>query len=109
MKSTAREPRERAPRETAWAWLPALAATTPTSSSASVRAAIRLRAPRILNDPARCRFSALSATFAPTRLEISPAETTGVMRTSPRIVSAARSISATPTALVLGKVAMGSG
>ena len=67
---------------------------------------MRLWAPRTLNEPVRCRFSAFSATVAPTRREISPAETTGVVRTLPRIVSAARSISATPTAFVLGKVAM---
>ena len=102
-------PRERAATATAWAWLPALAATTPASSSAGSSAAIRLCAPRILNEPVRCRFSALSATVAPTRREISPAGTTGVRRTRPRIVSAARSISATPTAFAFGAVAIRSG
>ena len=90
-------PRERAATATAWAWLPALAATTPAASSSALRAAIRFWAPRSLNDPVRCRFSALSRTGAPTRSEISPAEVTGVILTRPRIVSAARSMSSGTT------------
>ena len=42
------------------AWLPALAATTPRARSAGDRLAMRTYAPRILNDPVRCRFSHLN-------------------------------------------------
>ena len=44
---------------TAWAWFPALPATTRAPSG---RAAIALRAPRTLKDPVSWRFSALSST-----------------------------------------------
>jgi len=37
--------------------LPALAATTPDDRSASDSRAIRVYAPRTLNEPVRCRFS----------------------------------------------------
>jgi hypothetical protein len=45
--------------------LPALAATTPARFSASESVAILLTAPRILNEPVRCRFSAFSETSRP--------------------------------------------
>src|SRR5262245_23837912 len=98
MKRSAPVPRRRAGGATAWAWLPALAATTPPLSSGSERCAIRLLAPRILNDPARCRHSALSDTGAPTRREISPARRIGVGRIRSRTVPSARSISSGVTA-----------
>jgi hypothetical protein len=40
MKTVAAQPSSRAARATPWAWLPALAATTPRARSASVRRAI---------------------------------------------------------------------
>jgi hypothetical protein len=45
---TARMPRCRAEKATPWAWLPALAATTPRARSCMVMCAMRLCAPRIL-------------------------------------------------------------
>jgi hypothetical protein len=45
--------------------LPALAATTPAARSASESIAMQLPAPRILKDPVRWRFSALSQTSRP--------------------------------------------
>src|SRR5215471_4965539 len=56
----ARTPASRAAHATAWPWLPALAATTPAARSSSPRNAIRLTAPRTLNEPVRWRFSAFS-------------------------------------------------
>ena len=54
-------PAARAAKATAWAWLPALAATTPAASSASDSRLIAFVAPRALNEPVTWRFSALSA------------------------------------------------
>jgi len=69
MKTVARTPASRAAHATAWPWLPALAATTPARLSASESVAILLTAPRILNEPVRCRFSAFSATSRPMSLD----------------------------------------
>ena len=55
-------PSMRAASATPCAWLPALAATTPRARSAASRRARRVYAPRILNEPVRCRFSHLSHT-----------------------------------------------
>jgi hypothetical protein len=49
--------------------LPALAATTPAARCASVSAAIRVTAPRTLNEPVLCRFSAFRTTSRPARRE----------------------------------------
>ena len=46
-------PAWRAAHATAWPWLPALAAITPASRSASERNASRFTAPRTLNAPVR--------------------------------------------------------
>jgi hypothetical protein len=51
MQMTARAPRSRAARATAWAWLPDEYVTTPRARSASLSDAILLYAPRILNAP----------------------------------------------------------
>src|SRR5437588_2580581 len=50
---------------TPWAWLPADAAITPLARVSSDRGSTRLRAPRILYEPVRCRFSYLSQTGPP--------------------------------------------
>ena len=65
MKIVAGMPSSRAAQATAWPWLPALAATTPAARSAGVSVASLLTAPRILNEPVRWRFSALSADRRP--------------------------------------------
>ena len=68
-KTVALTPASRAAQATAWPWLPALAAITPERFSPSVSVAILLTAPRILNEPVRCRFSAFSATSRPMSFE----------------------------------------
>ena len=65
MKTVAVIPASRAAHATAWPWLPALAATTPARRSSGVSEWIVLTAPRILNAPVRCRFSAFSCTVRP--------------------------------------------
>ena len=55
-----------APAASAWAWLPAQAATTPLVQ-ASPSAASLAATPRTLNEPVRCRFSAFSTTVPPAR------------------------------------------
>jgi hypothetical protein len=65
MKIVAGIPASLAAHATAWPWFPALAATTPACRSVSPSVAIVLNAPRILNDPVRCRFSALRKTWRP--------------------------------------------
>ena len=52
-------PAKLAASATPCAWLPALAATTPWRRCSSVSREMRGYAPRILNEPARCRFSHL--------------------------------------------------
>jgi hypothetical protein len=74
--------------------LPALAAITPAARSASLRLAILLIAPRILNDPVRWRFSAFSQTGRPVRRISDSDGYTGVRRTCPAIRSRAASTSA---------------
>ena len=61
-----------AAKATPWAWLPALAATTPRARSASDSLAIRKSAPRTLNDPVRCRFSHFRKTGPPISLRQHP-------------------------------------
>ena len=60
MNTVAGIPTIRAASATPWAWLPALAATTPRARSASPSRAMRVYAPRILNEPVRWRFSHFS-------------------------------------------------
>src|SRR6516165_8522633 len=62
MTTVAAQPSRPAANATPWAWLPALAATTPRARSASDSLAILAYAPRTLNDPVRCRFSHLRYT-----------------------------------------------
>src|SRR3954452_16031039 len=90
MNTIALVPSRSAASATPCAWLPALAATTPAARSAGVSREIRTYAPRILNDPARWRFSHLSATGPPTRSDSGRDVSTGVSRaTSPRSSRAA--------------------
>src|SRR3954463_3757676 len=96
MNTVARAPSSRAASATPWAWLPALAATTPRARSASLRRAIRVYAPRILNEPVRCRFSHLSQTGPPTRSASARECSCGVRRTTP---SSSRAADSTSTAL----------
>ena len=70
-------PRTRAAAARLWAWLPADAATTPAAQPRSPRAASLAAAPRSLNEPVRCRFSALRATTPPARSEIVRDDSTG--------------------------------
>ena len=65
MKIVARIPSSRAAHATAWPWLPALAAITPAARSAGESVASVFTAPRILNEPVRWRFSALSSVSPP--------------------------------------------
>ena len=60
MKTSHGTPRARAAAASACAWLPALPATTPRAQPSSPSAASLAAAPRTLNEPVRCRFSAFS-------------------------------------------------
>src|SRR3954464_573752 len=74
---------------TPWAWLPIEAATTPRARSSGARHAILLAAPRILNEPVTCRFSALRYTVQPAiALKLSECSN-GVGRTTSWMRSAA--------------------
>src|SRR3954471_14074398 len=68
---------------------------------------MRLTAPRSLNAPVRCRFSALSSTRVPVQREIAPAESTGVGAMMPSITVRARWMSSRPT--TAGMVVLGRG
>ena len=98
MKNSARTPRRAAATATACAWLPALAAQTPAFSTASGRRSIAFVAPRTLNEPVRCRHSALSITSPPNRRESSPERRIGVRMTCGATVRAASSMPAAVTA-----------
>src|ERR1700712_4175695 len=95
MYTVASQPSIAAARATPCAWLPALAATTPLARSSSVSRAILVYAPRILNDPGRCRFSHLRYAGPPTSRLSGRDDSIGVYRTTPRSNSAAASISST--------------
>src|SRR5713226_1162711 len=99
MKIVAGTPSARAAQATDWPWLPAVAATTPAARSASVSVAILLTAPRILNEPVRCRFSAFSNTLRPViRVNVSDGKT-GVTLATPTMRSRAARMSATVGAI----------
>src|SRR5690349_23772022 len=86
-------PTSRAAHATAWPWFPALAATTPAARSSAVSVEIRLYAPRILNEPVRWRFSALSCTSRPASCESVSEAYTGVTRATPSRRARAASMS----------------
>jgi hypothetical protein len=69
MKTVEVHPSSDAASATPCAWLPALAATTPCARSCSDSRAMRTYAPRILNEPARWRFSHLIETGPPTSFD----------------------------------------
>src|SRR5690242_10049676 len=104
MKIVARTPASRAAQATAWPWLPALAATTPALRSFSESVAILLTAPRILNEPVRCRFSAFSQTSRPMRVESVSVPYTGVTRAWPSSRARASRISLSPGAVFVFKL-----
>ena len=93
----AETPAERAASASPCAWFPALAATTPRLRSAGVNAATRFVAPRSLNEPVRCRFSAFSRTRKPHHCEKVAAEIIGVRTHTPSITARAARISASVT------------
>src|SRR5215204_6492042 len=98
MKIVAAMPASRAAHATACPWLPALAATAPAARSPAESVAIVLTAPRILNEPVRCRFSAFRWTGRPQRrVKVSDGKT-GVIRTirprRPRAASMSASVGA---------------
>ena len=95
MYTVAVQPSIAAASATPCAWLPALAATTPLARSASVSRAILVYAPRILNEPVRCRFSHLRYAGPPTSRLSGRDDSIGVYRTTPSSNAAAASISAT--------------
>src|SRR6266700_1960881 len=94
MKTRAGVPSSRAAHATAWAWFPALAATTPAARSASPSNASLLTAPRILNEPVRWRFSAFSQILRPVRRDRVSEPYTGVTRACAAMRPRASSMSA---------------
>src|SRR5256714_46685 len=98
MKIRAGAPSSRAAHATAWPWLPALAAMTPAASRPGSRLESLTYAPRILNEPVRCRFSALSRTGRPASRDSVSDGKTGVTRATPSSRSRACSISGSPGA-----------
>src|SRR5262245_39240550 len=94
MKIVAGIPASRAAQATACPWFPALAATTPARRSVSPRVAIVLKAPLILNDPVRWRFSSFRKTGRPDRREKVSLGYSGVSRATPASRSRAASTSA---------------
>ena len=73
-------PSSRAAQATACPWLPALAAITPASRCAGESSDSLLTAPRILNEPVRCRFSAFSQNTRPARRDNVSDSSSGVRR-----------------------------
>src|SRR3954466_5235464 len=88
-------PRAAAAVATAWAWLPADAATTPFAQPSCPSTASLLATPRTLNEPVRWRFSAFSTTVPPARSENVRVDRIGVRRaTASTAARAARTSSA---------------
>src|SRR5436190_16041967 len=98
MKIRAGAPSSRAAHATACPWLPALAATTPAARCSGSRLESLTYAPRTLNEPVRCRFSALSRTDRPASRDSVSDGKTGVTRATPSSRSRACSISGSPGA-----------
>jgi len=99
MNTVAWQPSAAAARATPWAWLPAEAATTPRARSSSDSLAIRVYAPRTLNEPARWRFSHFRYAGPPTLLDSSNDRSSGVTRTMSSSVRAAARMSSSVTRL----------
>ena len=86
--------------------MPALAATTPRARWSASSRAMRLYAPRGLNDPVRCRFSHLSRTSWPVRSDRMREATTGVRRMTGSSSSSADAISDAVTRTISDTVAV---
>src|SRR5690606_23903947 len=84
-------------RATPWAWLPADAAMTPRAFSSAVSEWILVSAPRTLNDPARCRFSAFRKTGSPKCVVMPGLWSSGVRLMRPFSRARALSMSSTVT------------
>src|SRR5436190_2542137 len=104
MKIRAGAPSSRAAHATACPWLPALAATTPAARCSGSRLESLTYAPRTLNEPVRCRFSALRLTGRPASRDSVSDGKTGVTRATPSSRSRARSISGSPGAVAVAIV-----
>src|SRR5436305_8741506 len=104
MKTVDLIPSSRAAHATAWPWLPALAATTPAARSSAPSSDSLFTAPRTLNDPVRCRFSAFSQTLRPTRRDNVSEPYTGVARAWPRMRPRAASTLASVGAVFVANV-----
>src|SRR4051794_36679850 len=107
MKTVAVRPSSWAASATPCAWLPALAATTPRAFSSGDSRLIRVYAPRILNEPARWRFSHLRCTGPPTRSDSARLYSSGVGRTTPASTSRAARTSSRVTGEVVVDMAGG--
>src|SRR5690606_26460935 len=101
MNTVAAVPHSCAASATPWAWLPALAATTPLARSASDSRLIRTYAPRTLYEPARCRFSHFSQASPPTAAPTGRHGSRGVVRTTPASSWRARRTSVRETRVVM--------
>ena len=89
---TAGMPNASAAHATPCPWLPLLYAMTPPARSASGIAETALHAPRILNEPVRCRHSALTRTRRPTSSSRNGDESSGVRTTWSRMRDSAARI-----------------
>jgi len=89
-------PRWRAASATAHAWFPALPATTPWSARAPSASSFAA-APRTLNEPVRCRHSALRTTSPPERSLSVHESSTGVRRATAATAGRARAMSCAVT------------
>src|SRR5271156_1894026 len=105
MITVAVQPSRAAANATPWAWLPALAATTPRARGAWESLAIRWYAPRPLNEPVRCRFSHFRYTGPATVSESTQECSTGVSEITSR--SSLRA-AVTSSELTAGVIATGS-
>src|SRR5664279_5154191 len=97
MNTWAVDPTRDAASATPCAWFPADAATTPAARSLAVSREIRTYAPRILNEPVRCRFSHLRNTGPATAAASGRDDSIGVYLATPRSSSAAALTSSTLT------------
>ena len=97
MNTVAAMPSACAARATPCAWLPALAATTPRARCSASNRAILVYAPRILNEPVRCRFSHLNQTGPAHSSDSAREPAIGVVDTIPASSSRAASTSSNPT------------
>ena len=86
-------PKWRAANAMACAWLPALPATTPDCAASPSEVSLFI-APRILNEPVRCKFSAFKTTLPPKRSDKVSDSVMGVRFTTPAPASRAARMAA---------------